>query len=134
MSSYKVRYERDEDGWWIARVVGVAGVHSNGRTIDEARRRVREALSLAVDDADTAELVDDIRLPRDLRKLLRQQQKARENAAQAQEEANALGRKVVRRLTKELHLSRRDVGTLLQVSGQMVQKLAKKSRSKRRAS
>jgi predicted RNase H-like HicB family nuclease len=132
--SYKVVYERDEDGWWIARVLGVQGVHSNGRTIEEARRRVREALSLAVDDADTAELVDDIRLPRDLKKLLRQQQKAREAAAQAQEEATNLGRKVVRRLTKEMKLSRRDVGTLLQVSGTMVQKLARDSRPKRRAS
>jgi predicted RNase H-like HicB family nuclease len=42
MNSYAVVYERDEEGWWIARVVGVRGVHSNGRTIEEARRRVRD--------------------------------------------------------------------------------------------
>jgi predicted RNase H-like HicB family nuclease len=131
--SYKVTYERDKDGWWIARVAGVRGVHSNGRTIEEARRRVREALSLAVDDADSAELIDDVRLPRHLRKLLRDQREARERAAREQERATALGRTVVQRLTKDLHLSRRDVGALLQVSGQMVQKLAKRPSSRKRA-
>lgn len=122
---YKVRYQRDEDGWWIARVLGVAGVHSNGRTIEEARRRVREALSLAVDDAETAELVDDVRLPPKFKKLLKKQQVAGDRAAVEQGRAMALKRAVAVGLTKELNLSRRDVGTLLNVSGQMVQKLTK---------
>ena len=44
-------YERDEAGWWIARVHGVAGAHSNGRSIAEARGRVRVALALAIGDS-----------------------------------------------------------------------------------
>ena len=63
MSTYSVVYERDEGHGWIARVVGVQGVHSNGRTIEEARRRVREALSLAVDDADDAQFIEDVKIP-----------------------------------------------------------------------
>lgn len=61
--AYTVTYERDEAGWWIARVQGVAGVNSDGRTVDDARRRVREALSLAIGDeaAEAAELVEEVR-------------------------------------------------------------------------
>lgn len=64
MANYVVTYERDEDGWWIAHVRGVAGVNSDGKTVAEARRRVREALSLAIGDTEAAaaELVDEVRL------------------------------------------------------------------------
>ena len=69
MARCEVTYARDEGGWWIARVRGVPGVHSNGRTIAEARRRVREALALAVGDtaAEKADLVDNVQLPASLR-------------------------------------------------------------------
>ena len=42
-------YERDESGWWAATVRGVRVCHTQGRTVDEARRRIREALELFVD-------------------------------------------------------------------------------------
>jgi predicted RNase H-like HicB family nuclease len=48
---YRVAYERDEAGWWVASVRGVRGCHTQGRTVDEARRRIREALELFVGDA-----------------------------------------------------------------------------------
>ena len=48
---YRVAYERDESGWWVASVSGVRGCHTQGRTVDEARRRIREALQSFVDDA-----------------------------------------------------------------------------------
>jgi predicted RNase H-like HicB family nuclease len=54
-----VAYERDDSGWWVASIREVRGCHSQGRTIDEARRRVREALELFVDNARSAELVDE---------------------------------------------------------------------------
>ncbi len=52
VKSYRVAYERDDSGWWVvATVRGVRGCHTQGRTVDEARRRIREALDLFVDDA-----------------------------------------------------------------------------------
>ncbi len=54
--AYRVVIERDETGAWIARVPGLRGCHTYGRTLNEVRRRIREALSLWVDDAETAEL------------------------------------------------------------------------------
>lgn len=123
MSVYSVVYQRDEGGWWIARVRDVQGVHSNGRTIDEARRRVREALSLAVDDADTAEFEEDVKIPVALRRLVSSQRAARARAASEQERAMDLEREAARRLTLDLRLSRRDIGELLGLSHQSVQKL-----------
>ncbi len=53
---YNVRFYRDPDdlAHWISVVDGVQGAHSFGRTIDEARRNVREALALAIGDDDDA--------------------------------------------------------------------------------
>jgi predicted RNase H-like HicB family nuclease len=61
VNTYHVAYERDDSGWWVASIREVRGCHSQGRTIDEARRRVREALGLFIeDDAESAEFVDDL--------------------------------------------------------------------------
>ena len=48
--------EPDEDGWIVARVVQVPGAMSQGRTREEARENVIDALRLMLapdDDADT---------------------------------------------------------------------------------
>jgi predicted RNase H-like HicB family nuclease len=58
MNIYNVTYLRDESQWWVASIREVPGCHSQGRTIDEAQRRVGEALELFVDDAKSATLVD----------------------------------------------------------------------------
>ena len=63
MKTYRVAYERDGTGWWVASVRGVRGCHTQGRTVDEARRRIVEALELFVDNARKATLVDEVRLP-----------------------------------------------------------------------
>src|SRR5262249_12908543 len=63
MKTYRVSYERDESGWWVASVQGVRGCRTQGRTVDEARRRIIEAMELFVDDARRARIVDDVKLP-----------------------------------------------------------------------
>ena len=71
MNTYHVAYERDASGWWVASVREVRGCHTQGRTVDEARRRIREALGLFVDHARVATLVDDVKLPRTAAKAIR---------------------------------------------------------------
>jgi predicted RNase H-like HicB family nuclease len=63
VEAYRVAYERNESGWWVATVRGVRGCHTQGRTVDEARRLIRKALELFVDDARKAPIVDDVKLP-----------------------------------------------------------------------
>jgi predicted RNase H-like HicB family nuclease len=123
MKRFTVLYERDETNWWMARVVGVRGCHTQGRTIEEARRRIREALGLYVEDADGAELIDDIRLPREISRRLGAYRSARTRAAKEQERARSEAKGAVRLLTKKMRLSVRDAGTLLGLSHQRVQQL-----------
>ena len=49
--------EPDEDGWIVARVVEVPGAVSQGRTREEARENVIDALRLMLspDDGDTSD-------------------------------------------------------------------------------
>jgi predicted RNase H-like HicB family nuclease len=62
-SKYVVTYELDGDGWWVAEVQGVAGCHTQGKTIEEARERIREALQAWFDLSEpyAGEIVDDVR-------------------------------------------------------------------------
>lgn len=46
---YTATFELGEDGWWTAQVVEVPEAISQGRTLDEARSNVAEALTLALD-------------------------------------------------------------------------------------
>jgi hypothetical protein len=41
----------------------VRGCHTQGRTVDEGRRRIRKAMELFVDEARSAKLVDNVKLP-----------------------------------------------------------------------
>jgi predicted RNase H-like HicB family nuclease len=130
MAKYAVTYERDEAGWWIAEVHGVAGVNSDGRTVADARRRVREALALAVGDlaAEAAEFVDDVKLPGEARKAVARATAARSKLDAVQAEAQESTATAVRALRKRLGLSIRDIAELLGISHQRVQQLARAAR------
>lgn len=128
MSRYTVRYERDDDsGWWTAQVKEAPAAITQGRTIAEARRRIREALALALDDdaaAEKAKLVDDVKLPADARRALDRARSDRKRLEAETERAQASTTVAVRTLTKKLGLSVRDAGELLGISHQRVQQLA----------
>ena len=124
-ASYRVILERDETGAWIARVPSVRGCHTYGRTLEQARRRIREALGLWVEDAETAELVEEVRLPTEALDAIRRSRRARSEAEQQREEAQAATSEAARALVQELHLGLRDAGELLGLSYQRVQQLVR---------
>jgi predicted RNase H-like HicB family nuclease len=124
MNTYHVDYERDESAHWIANVRNVAGVHTYGRTIEEARRRVREALSTAVDDAATAAISEHINLPRSIEQILERAKRLRREAEAHQLTASKATRQAAKVLISKVGLSVRDAGALLGLSGQRIQKLA----------
>src|SRR5215813_9282759 len=106
---YTVDYERDEAGRWVASVREVAGCHTQGRTVSEARRRIREALALFVTNAARAELQDDVKMPAAARKAVRQFRRLRDRVSAEERRAARAGRTAVNVLRRGgLKLSMRD--------------------------
>jgi predicted RNase H-like HicB family nuclease len=124
MKTYRVAYERDESGWWVASVRGVRGCHTQGRTVDEARRRIVEALDLFVDNARTAAIVDDVKLPTGAARAVRAYAALRKRAEQEDRRAALAARRAVRTLRGgRLKMSARDAARLLGLSHQRVHQL-----------
>ncbi len=42
--TFQVLFEEDEDGWFVASVPALPGCHTQGKTLEEARVNVREAI------------------------------------------------------------------------------------------
>lgn len=125
MNVYHVAYQRDESGWWVASVREVRGCHTQGRTVDEARRRIREAMELFVGDAQSAKVVDDVKLPATAAKAIRVYATLRKRADQEDRRAAIAARRAVRLLQGgKLKMSARDAARVLGISHQRVHQLA----------
>jgi predicted RNase H-like HicB family nuclease len=120
---YRVVFERDGSGAWIARVPSMRGCHTYGRTLEQARRRIREALSLWVEDADRAELVEEVRLPAAVKQAIGRSRTSRVEAEEQRAKAQEATSRAARTLVDELHLGLRDAAELLGLSHQRVQQL-----------
>lgn len=46
---FKVLIEQDENGWYIADVPELSGCHTQGKTLEEVRKRIREAIELVLE-------------------------------------------------------------------------------------
>lgn len=124
VKTYRVAYERDESGWWVASVHGVRGCHTQGRTVDEARRRIVEALELFVDNVRLATIVDDVKLPTGAAQAVRAYATLRKKAEQEDRRAALAARRAVRMLRGgRLKMSARDAARLLGLSHQRVHQL-----------
>jgi predicted RNase H-like HicB family nuclease len=124
-----VVFEPDEGGWHV-HVPSLQGCRTWGRSLTEARRNIREAISLqeeAFDDADAvardALLEEDIQLPADARALLEKAEAAKAQAEAEATKAKAFSVAAARRLAAFTSL--RDAGELLHLSQEGVRKLVK---------
>jgi predicted RNase H-like HicB family nuclease len=124
MSQYDVVVRQDESGHWIAHVPKVPGCHTFARSLWSLQPRIREALSLWVDDADDARLELDVALPEKVHRAVARAQKAQDRTSRAARE----WREAISRSVKELEeagFSRRDTADLLGLSHQRIQQIAK---------
>ena len=122
-SNLKVRYELDETGWWVASIDAVPGCHTQGRTIEQARERIREALAALVGDkhAARAKLEDEVELPKAAKRSVFISFAKRDEASRLVAEAENAVRDAALELSKSMSL--RDVGTVLGVTRQRAHQL-----------
>jgi len=129
VKTYHVTYERDESGWWVASVRGLRGCHTQGRTVDEARRRIIEAMDLFIDNARSAKIVDDVKLPAAAKRAVRAYSTLRKSAEQQDRRAALAARRAVRVLRGgRLKMSARDAARVLGLSHQRVHQLGQEKR------
>ena len=104
-----------------------------------ARRRIREALGLFVNDADTAKPVNHVALPKSVSNAITEYKALREQADTAARLATRRAKEAIQFLSRGGHkwrLSVRDTADLLDLSHQRVQQLmsAPPRRTRRKAS
>jgi predicted RNase H-like HicB family nuclease len=122
MKQYRAVFERDETGTWLARVPSIPGCHTYGRTLEQARTRLRKALGLWIAQPDAVKIEEDIHLPSDLKAAVRRSRRTRERAEREQEHAQKETRAAATALVGD-GVSLRDAGELLGLSHQRVQQL-----------
>jgi predicted RNase H-like HicB family nuclease len=124
VKSYQAHYALDETGWWLATIAAIPGCHTQGRTLEQAEKRLREALSLFISARAAAgvRLVARVALsPNASRKLLAATTKRNAANALAKQSQDAT-RAAARTLARD-GLSLRDVGRLLSVTRQRAHQL-----------
>jgi predicted RNase H-like HicB family nuclease len=123
-NTFEVHYELDETGWWLTTVPMVPGCHTQGRTIEQAEKRIREALALFVPAAAaaTATLESVVRLPTGAKRALSNALAKRTEAEAVALESQAATRNATRALS-HAGLSLRDIGRLLGVTRQRAHQL-----------
>jgi hypothetical protein len=125
VAEYRVVYRKDGRGW-RASVRGHRRARAKGRTIRVTRVRLRRALALLVDNPETMDFVEDVRLPGLARRLLGRHWVARRRLAESQARADAAARAALEAL-KDLSLGVRDASDLLGVPPFKLQKLWRKA-------
>ena len=48
--SFNVIFEQDEDGYFVASVPSIPGCYTQGKTLEEAKKRIKEAIKLCLDE------------------------------------------------------------------------------------
>jgi len=119
----------DGSNGWLVDIPSVQGCHSDGRSLAEARRNIREALAVSLDDedrdaiAEAAVFEEEIVIPQRLRAAVRRFLRERELAETAAAKHRAASAAALADLTEALSL--RDAGQLLGLSQEGVRKALK---------
>jgi predicted RNase H-like HicB family nuclease len=122
--TYEVVYEYDGARWFV-RVAEIAGCHAQGRTLAQARKRIREALGLFDPSAHRATLVDEIKLPGPVLTELKRVRAAKERAKVLSREISASNRRLAKELTGAVGVGLSDAGELLGCTKQRLYQLLK---------
>lgn len=119
----RARFELDETGWWVASIPRFKGCHTQGRTIAEARRRLREALGLYVSDPARYRFLESRVIPKRVSALVARASRSARKVQDALARQRSAAREATDVLTRQFGLSRRSIAELLGYSHQRIQQL-----------
>lgn len=132
VTKLKVVFEPDEGGWHVY-VPSLQGCRTWGRSLSEARRNIREAISLYEEDlgghekaaayARDVAFEEEHVLPAPARKALERYETARAGAQAATVALSEAQGAVARALTENAQVSLRDAGELLGLSAERVRRV-----------
>ncbi len=123
--TYRAVYDREKDGRWNVEIPTVKGCYTHGRTIEQARERIREVLGLFVKDAETATIVDDVRLSAAAKRRVKTLAERRAAAELSQRKLVEAQRAVATHLREVEGLSYRDAGAILGCTRQYAERITK---------
>ncbi|MBX9690744.1 MAG: type II toxin-antitoxin system HicB family antitoxin [Cyanobacteria bacterium] len=124
--SYTVLFERDKDNWWTVSIPEIQGCRTQSKTIAQGMERIRDALSLVIDEkAFEVELKEKIILPAEIAAVCEEARQLEEQLACMQEMTARLKqiRKIAADAFADMGISRRDSGSILNLSHQRIQQL-----------
>ncbi len=124
--NYTVLFERDDDNWWTVSIPEVQGCRTQSKTIAQGMERIRDALSLVIDDrAFEVDLKEKIVLPADIAAVCEEAWQLEEQLARMNEMTSRLKqiRKIAADAFADMGISRRDSGAILNLSHQRIQQL-----------
>ena len=121
--TYDVDLSLDRAAWWVATVRGVRGCRTQGRSVNQALARVREAIAACGGDR-RADIRPHILVPEAARPAVANHAAARSRLDREQQAARTAALEAVRELTQTCGLSVRDAGAVLGLSHQRVHQLS----------
>lgn len=121
VTRYTVKAERGAGPVWVLQCEEMPGAISETRTLADAERRMREAISFAA-DVPAGEVEVDLQVEVGVRSLLAEAAAHRAEAERLAGLASSVHRQVAQALNEE-HVSMRDIGVILGVSHQRVHQL-----------
>jgi len=124
MKKLTIVYKPDK-GWWFTSVKELKGCHTQGKTLEQARSRIEEALELFMDDLNGVDLVDEVILPKPERELVESYLSIQAEIEEKRKQLQELSRQAAQSLNKGLKISMRDTGQLMHISHQRVNQLVK---------
>jgi DNA-directed RNA polymerase specialized sigma24 family protein len=128
---HEVVFRRLPRGVWTASVATIPGCVVNGRTVDEARRRIVRKVQQML-PGDWQSLVERVEMPNRIEAMVRSSRELRARAQEARDEARDSTIQAIALLAK-LGLSSRDAAELLGLSHQRVHQLSQRAPTARRA-
>jgi len=126
VAEHRVVYRRNAAGRWVATVPGTRRCRGEGKTLRQARRRLRASLAKVVEDPLEIDFVEDVRLPPPSRDRLVAYWKARRRLERETERSDRAAAAALEALLA-LKLNLKDVSDLLGVPPLKLARLKKRA-------